>query len=101
MENLHDRPAEEANTDHKEPAGNNAETKEDVTERNVQAVLSEPAIKRVEGALVGFLALPCLIGMDLVDDFRSNGRGVQVVEVDWSRGTGLAWNGNWNLEVPE
>jgi hypothetical protein len=101
MESLHDGPAEETDTNHKQPAGNNAEAEEDIAKRDVQLVLSEPTIKWVEGALVRSVVLVCFVGMNLVDDFRGNGRGVQVGEMERSRGAGLPWYGNRNLEVPE
>ena len=98
---LHDRPAEEANTNHEKPAGDNAESEQDIAQRNVQVVLGEPAVKWVEGTLVTGGLLMALFGMVVVDELRGNGSGIHVLEVQRSLGASLAWNGNRDLEMPE
>ena len=91
---LHDSSAEEADTDHKQPARDDTESVENIGDRKAQAILSKEAVERVEDALVGGPLLPCLLGMDLVETLRSDGGRVQVAKVDRGGGTRLAGHGN-------
>lgn len=98
--NSHNCPAEETDTDHKEPAGDHAEAKENVTQSNVESVLGEPAIGGVEGTVILADFLVGLLRVDLVDGLRSDSGGVQKDDVQRSGGARLIRLRLGNLEVP-
>lgn len=81
---LHDSAAEETDTNHEHPAGNDANVVDSVTKGHVQVVPSQPAIGGVQGTLVSRNLLEVLLGVDLVELLRSNGGGVHVDEVERS-----------------
>lgn len=96
----HDGSAEETDTDHEHPARDSADTVDEVTERNVQVVLSEDTVGRVEEALVGRALSVLLLGVDLVQILSGNGGGIHVDKVEVGRETLFAlWLGLGNLEV--
>jgi len=87
---LHHGTAEETDTNHEQPAGNSTKTPDDVAKRDVELVLSEPAVNGVERTLVDRSLLVSLLGVDLVDGLGGDGGGVQVDSAERSRSTLLA-----------
>jgi len=100
VQRLHESPAEDADGDHHEPAGDHAEGEDDISQRHVQSVLCKPAIRGVESALVARDLLVCLLGVDLVDGLRGNGGAVQVDDMQRSSGTRCLSLRLGNLEAP-
>lgn len=78
---LHQCPTAHADNNHEEPAGNGSETPDDVSKRLEKVILGEPAVCRVECALVGGLVLVRLLGVNLVDCLRGHGSRVHVDDV--------------------
>ena len=99
-ENLHESPAHKANTNHKRPARDSAKTVDSVADRDIKSVLREPAIRRVQNAIVGRLTFVGLLVVDLEHDFWSYGCRVQVggVKGCWGAPFKLSLR---NLEVPD
>jgi hypothetical protein len=96
----HNTPTEETDGDHHEPAGDDVEPVYDVADRNVQSILSKPAIERMKGALIRSFLCVGLLGMNLVDSFRGDSGVVKVDNVQrhsWTRLTRLSLG---ELEVP-
>lgn len=100
--NLHKGTAEETDTDHERPAGDGTNAEDGVANGNVQAVLGEPAVGGVHGALVGGHFLKVLLGVDLVELIWGYGGGVHVDDVERSRQALLALGlGLGHLEVED
>lgn len=101
MENSHYRPAAHADNNHEKPARDYSKAVNDVAQRHKKAIFSEPAICRVECALIGGSVLVVLLGMDLVDCLRGDCGRVHVDDVQRSRWALLGGLSLWNLEVPD
>lgn len=79
--------AEEADSDHEQPARNNVEEPEHISERHSQAILSKRTIKWMEPSLSRCLILPCLGGVEISEELDIDSRSVQSprANIDWSR----------------
>lgn len=97
---LHDCPAEKADANHKEPAGDCAEAKNEISKWDIEPVFRKPTIRRVKCALVSGNFLVGLLGMNLIDCLRSNSCRIQIDDME-RRGSALFPNLSlWHLEVP-
>lgn len=76
-EYVHNVTADERDTDHESPAGNLGEAPDSVADGNVEAVLSERAVERVEEALVRRGLLVGLLEVDGGDLRRGDGGAVE------------------------
>lgn len=98
--NLHNSAAEETDENHKSPAGNGAKRPDGVAEGHVELVLGEPAVRGVEGTLVGVNLLESLLGVNLVKLLGCDGGAVHVEDVERGRQALLALGlGLGKLEV--
>jgi len=87
----HDIAAEEADTDHEQPAGNRADGKDGIAKGHEQLVLGQPAVGGVEGALVLRDLLEVPLGVDLIQLLGGDGGGVHVDNVQRNGQTPLAF----------
>lgn len=98
---LHERPANKADEDHEEPAGNQAESPDSIPHRNTEAVLGNPAIRRVQRTLIRGNILVCLLGVNFIDGAGGDGGRVQGDDVEGSLGAFRTILRLRNLEVPD
>lgn len=101
-EHLHHASADKADANHHNPARDKADVVDGIAKDNIETVLREPAVGRVEGALILDPVLPELLGVDLVDVLRSDGGDVEAGDVDlrlWLGEIGCGHLGE--VEVPD
>lgn len=87
---LHHGSAEERNANHEQPARNDSENPENVTEGHSEAVLGERAVKWMEVALIKRLVLVLLGRKEISEGLHAGGGSVQALDVDvnWRRWCG-------------
>lgn len=92
----HHSSAEERNANHEQPARNDSENPENVTEGHSEVVLGERAIEWVEITLIERLVFVLLSGKELSEGLHAGSGSVQALDVDvnWGR-----WCGD--LDDPE
>lgn len=98
---LHHRPANKTDKNHEEPAGNQAKGPDSVAHNKTEAVLGNPAIRRVQGTVIRGNILVGLLGVDFIDSAGGDGGRIQADNVEGSLGTFRAILRLRDLEVPD
>ena len=98
---LHHRPANKTDKNHEEPAGNQAKGPDPVTQNKTEAVLGNPAIRRVQRTFIRGNILVGLLGVDFIDSTGGDGGRIQADNVEGSLGTFRAILRLRDLEVPD
>ena len=99
--NLHKGPANEADTNHKGPAGDNTQAVDGIADGDKEAILGESTVRRVQDAFVWCNVIVPLLAVDLEDVLRGNGGGVQSHAVESGSRAFLAELSLGNTEVPD
>lgn len=97
---LHHGPADETNDDHHEPARNSSESIHHVAQGHVEAEPRQPPIERVQSTVIGSHLRVGLFRMNLIDGLRSDGRVVQIDDMQGNSRPLLTNLHLWELEVP-